>query len=73
MNLTIERLLGSPRDFPIELTLPNGEKHTIPHPDYAHIHPNHRDLIIYPDEGPFSLVINPQQIVQIRPLRKNII
>ena len=72
MNETIQRLLGSPKDFPVELTLSTGEKHMVPHPDYAHIHPNHRDLIIYPEEGPFSLVINPTQIVHVRPLRKNL-
>jgi hypothetical protein len=27
-------------------------------------------LVIYPDEGPFSLVVNPDQIVSYRSIRK---
>jgi hypothetical protein len=34
------------------------------------MHPNTKDLVIYPDTGPFSLVVNPEQIVSIKPLRK---
>ncbi len=34
------------------------------------MHPNTRDLVIYPDEGPFSLVVNPDQIVSVKALRK---
>ena len=41
-----------------------------PHPDYLHVHPNRRDLVVYPDEGPFSLVVNPDQIASIKPVRK---
>jgi hypothetical protein len=33
------------------------------------VHPNTRDLILYPDEGPFSLVLNPDQITSIRCVR----
>lgn len=32
----------------------------------AGVRPLPRDLILYPDEGPFSLVISPAQIVPIR-------
>lgn len=69
MRASLERLLGRPVDFPVEVTLFNGEKHLLPHPDHAHLHPNTRDLVLYPDEGPFSLVVNPEQIVSLRTLR----
>ncbi len=70
MGASLERLLGRPVDFPIEVTLSSGDKYLLPHQEHAHIHPNTRDLVIYPDDGPFSLVINPDQIVSIRSARK---
>jgi hypothetical protein len=70
MRASLERLFGRPVDFPIEITVSSGEKYVLPHPEHAHIHPNTRDLVLYPDEGPFSLVLNPDQIVSIRSLRK---
>jgi len=70
MRASLERLLGRPVDFPVEITLSSGEKYLLPHPDHAHMHPNTRDLVIYPDEGPFSLVVNPEQIVSYRTIRK---
>ena len=70
MRASLERLLGRPVEFPVEITLSSGEKHLLPHPDHAHLYPNTRDLIIYPDEGPLSLVINPDQIVSIHTVRK---
>lgn len=70
MRASLERILGRPVEFPVEITLSSGDRHLLPHPDHAHVHPNTRDLILYPDEGPFSLVINPQQIVSIRAVRK---
>lgn len=69
MRASLERILGRPVEFPIEITLASGDKYLLPHPDHAHVHPNTRDLILYPDEGPFSLVINPGQIVSIRAVR----
>jgi hypothetical protein len=70
VQASLERLLGRPVDFPVEITLSSGDRHLLPHPDHAHLHPNTRDLVIYPDEGPFSLVVNPTQIVAIRTVRK---
>ncbi len=70
MRASFERLLGRTMDFPLEITLSSGDKYLLPHPDHAHIHPNTRDLIIYPDEGPLSLVINPDQIVSLQTVRK---
>jgi hypothetical protein len=65
----LEKLLGRPVEFPLEITLTSGDRHLLPHPDHAHMHPNTRDLVLYPDVGPFSLVISPEQIVSIRTLR----
>lgn len=70
MRASLEKLLGRPVEFPLEITLSSGEKHLLPHPDHAQMHPNTRDLVIYPDEGPFSLVVNPDQIVSVKALRK---
>ena len=70
VRASLEKLLGRPVDFPLEITLSSGEKHLLPHPDHAQMHPNTRDLVIYPDEGPFSLVVNPDQIVSVKALRK---
>lgn len=70
MRASLDRLLGRPIDFPAEITLSNGERCLLPHPNHAHLHPNTRDLVIYPDEGPFSLVVNPDQIVSVRSVRK---
>jgi hypothetical protein len=68
---SVERLLGSARHFPVEITLSSGDKYLIEHPDYATVHPRTKDLIIFPDEGEeFSLAINPAQIVSIRSLPK---
>jgi hypothetical protein len=70
MRASLERLLGRPADFPLEVTLSSGEKYLLPHPDHAHIHPNTRDLVIYPDDGPFSLVLNPEHVVSVKTVRK---
>ncbi len=68
---SVERLLGSAKHFPLEITLSSGDRHTIDHPDHATVHPRTKDLIIFPDDGEeFSLAINPAHIVQVRPLRK---
>ncbi len=66
-----ERLFGSAKHFPLEITLSSGDKHVIEHPDHATVHPRTGDLIVFPDEGEeFSLAINPAQIVSVRPLRR---
>jgi hypothetical protein len=70
MRASLERLLRRPIEFPLEVTLASGDKHLLPHPDHAHLHPNTKDLVLYPDDGPFSLVINPDQIVSVRTIRK---
>ena len=72
MRASFDELLGRPVEFPIELSLSSGEKYVLPHPDHAHIHPNHRDLLIYPEEPRvfFSIILNPDQIVSVRSLRK---
>jgi hypothetical protein len=58
--------------FPIEITLASGDRHLLPHPDHAHMHPDTRHLVLYPDEdgAPFSLVIDPDQIVSLRTVRR---
>jgi hypothetical protein len=70
MRASLERLLGRPGDFPLEITLSSGDRYLLPHPDHAHVHPKTRDLIIYPDDGPFSLVVNPDQVVSVKTVRK---
>ena len=70
MRASLERLLGRPVMFPAEITLSSGEKYLLPHSDHAHVHPNTRDLIIYPDEGPLLLIVNPDQIVSFQAVRK---
>ncbi len=68
---SVERLLGSAKHFPVEITLSSGDRHIIGHPDYATIHPKTGDLIFHPEEGDeFSMAVNPAHVVQIRPLRK---
>jgi hypothetical protein len=67
---TLEQLMASPRDFPLEVTLSSGDRHVLPHPDHLQRHPHKGDFVIYPDQGPFSLVINASHIVSLRPLRK---
>ncbi|RFC44008.1 MAG: hypothetical protein DUW69_002100 [Verrucomicrobia bacterium] len=71
MRASLERLLRRPIEFPLEVTLASGDRHLLPHPDHAQMHPNTRDLVLYPDEddAPFSLVINPDQIVSVRKAR----
>jgi hypothetical protein len=72
MRASLERLLQRPIQFPIEVTLASGDRHLLPHPDHAQMHPNTRDLILYPDEEnpPFLVVINPDQIVSVRTVCK---
>ena len=71
MRASLDRILGRPVDFPAEITMSTGEKYLLPHPDHAHMHPNTRDLFIYPEDGRlFPLVINPDQIVSIRTVRQ---
>jgi len=68
---SVEWLLGSAKNFPVEITLSSGDKHVIEHPDYATMHPKTKNLVIFPEEGDdFSLAINPAHIVQVRPLRR---
>jgi len=68
---SVEWLLGSAKNFPVEITLSGGDKHVIEHPDYATVHPKTKNLVISTEEGDdFSLAINPAHIVQVRPLRR---
>ncbi len=67
MRASLERFMGRPVGFPVEITVSTGEKYLLPHPDHAHLHPNTRDLLIYPEDGGlFPLVINPDHVVSIR-------
>jgi hypothetical protein len=68
---TLEQLMASPRDFPLEITLSSGDRYLLPHPDHLQRHPHLGDFVIYPDVGAFSVVINPSQIVSLRPVRKS--
>jgi hypothetical protein len=70
MRASLERILGRPVVFPVEITLSSGDTYLLPHPDHAMMHPNTKDLVIFPDEGPFLLIVNPEQIVSIRASRK---
>lgn len=63
MRVSLERLLGRPVDFPVEIALLRRK------PVCCRI-PTTRDLVIFPDEGPFSLVVNPDQVMSIRAVRK---
>jgi hypothetical protein len=67
---SLEALIASPKDFPLEITLSSGDRHVLSHPDYLQRHPHVGDYVVYPDNGPFSLVINPSQIVSLRSRRK---
>jgi hypothetical protein len=71
MRASLDKLLGRPVEFPLEITLASGDRHLLPHPDHVQWHPDTRDLVIYPGEegGAFSLVVNPAQIVSIRAIR----
>jgi len=70
MKSSLERLLGEGRQFPLVLTLSSGDRHEIPHPDYATVHPATGDLIIFPAAGDFLIAINPSQIVSIQAAKK---
>jgi hypothetical protein len=67
---TLEQLIGSTKDFPLEITLSSGDRYVLPHPDYLQRHPHKGDYVIYPVKGPFSIVVNASHIVSLRPLRK---
>jgi hypothetical protein len=62
-------ILGYPRKFPLELTLTTGERHVIPHPDYAYVHPDGTIFLFLP-QGPYEVAIDPRHIVKMRPARK---
>jgi hypothetical protein len=66
-------LLGSPKEFPVELTLSNGERYLVPHPDFVRTHPNLRDVVVYPENEPFALEINPAAIAEVRPIRRKLV
>ena len=68
---TLEQLFGSAKDFPLEITLSSGARYIIPHPDYLQRHPHKGDYVIYPQKGPFSVIVNAAHTVSLRPLRKN--
>jgi hypothetical protein len=67
---TLEQLMSSPGDFPLEITLSSGDRHRLPHPEHLQRHPHHGDFVIYPDTGPFSLVISARHVVSLRPIRR---
>jgi hypothetical protein len=69
---TLEQLMASPKDFPLEITLSSGDRHILPHPDHLQRHPHQGDYVIYPDVGAFSVVINAKHVVSLRPVRKRL-
>jgi hypothetical protein len=64
---SLELLLVSPKDFPLEITLSSGEKYLLPHPDHVQMHPDKKSLVIYPQSGAFSLVVDPMHVTSVRP------
>jgi len=42
MKKSLERLMLSPRDFPLEITLSSGEKRFLPHSDHLQMIPTRK-------------------------------
>jgi len=66
----LERLMLTPEDFPLEVTLSSGDRYVIPRHDYTFLHPNKQDVVLFPDSGPYHVLVNPAHIVSFKPLRK---
>ena len=64
--MSLRRLLARPVEFPVEVSLSNGEKYVLPHPDHAYFHLRTADLVIDSDNGLFFVVLNPDHIVSLR-------
>jgi hypothetical protein len=67
---SLELLLVSAKDFPLEISLSSGEKFLLPHPDHVQMHPDKKSLVIYPDTGAFSVVVDPMHVTSVRPIRE---
>jgi hypothetical protein len=66
---TLEQIIGSSKDFPLEITLSSGDRYVLPHPDYLQRHPHKGDYVIYPVKGPFHVIVNAKHIVSLKPVR----
>ncbi|MBM3853810.1 MAG: hypothetical protein FJ399_11745 [Verrucomicrobia bacterium] len=63
---SLNRLLQAAKEYPLEITLASGDKHSIPHSDYIHRHPNGRHFVLYPEKGEYySITIDPYHVVQV--------
>jgi hypothetical protein len=68
MEAAIRRLLAKPAAFPIEISLSSGDRLTVRHPELLGFHRVTKDLIFRLPDQVFTLAVNPQHIVSIKPL-----
>ena len=72
MHDDLRALLSNPRVFPVELTLTNGEKIRIPHPDFVHFPPRMKDIVYFPPHaGALFELIAPGQVAKVRARKKS--
>jgi hypothetical protein len=67
---TLDQLMGSPREFPVEITLSSGDSYVLPHPD--HLHRLQENFAIYPKGYVFGIVIAAAHVVSVKSLRKGL-
>jgi hypothetical protein len=66
-NADLKTLLTNPEVFPIELSLSNGDRVKIEHPDYVFFSQKLGQIFLYPHNGQGSFEwIEPSQIVKIK-------
>jgi hypothetical protein len=67
---TLEQLMGSPKDFPVEITLSSGDRYILPHPD--HLQRLQENFVIYPERQVFGIVIAAAHVVSVKSMRRGL-
>jgi len=62
----IRNLLAAAPFVPFTIHMPDRPPLRVPHPDFAHVAPDRRTVIVWPEEGGGSITLNAALISQVR-------
>lgn len=63
----VKELLNSTPFVPFSIHLPDRPSMRVPHPDFAHVSPKGKTMVVYTDSGEGFRVLDMQMITELEP------